>query len=230
MAKVDLRLDWATYKAARCACERWHYSGTMQSGRLVKIGVWENSRFIGVILFGHGAGRATRGDKYGLADTHEVVELTRVALRDHVSPVTRMIAVALRMLKQYSPGIRMVISFADELGQGHLGKIYQAGNWIYTGAHEARGSFVVYGKIIHGRSMNHKGRSGLQWVRDHVDPDATVAPARKHRYLMPLDAEMRARIAPLSQPYPKRDKQAMAGPPAQRRGSTDRHAPDNEAA
>ena len=30
----------------------------------------------------------------------------------------------------------------------------------------------------------------------------------KHRYLMPLDPEMRAKILPLAQPYPKRPKQA----------------------
>ena len=29
----------------------------------------------------------------------------------------------------------------------------------------------------------------------------------KHRYLMPLDAEMRARIMPLAKPYPKRAKE-----------------------
>ena len=33
----------------------------------------------------------------------------------------------------------------------------------------------------------------------------------KHRYLMPLDGEMRKQIEPLGKPYPKRPKQAMAG-------------------
>jgi len=28
----------------------------------------------------------------------------------------------------------------------------------------------------------------------------------KHKYLMPLDAEMRAKIAPLAKPYPKRER------------------------
>jgi hypothetical protein len=31
----------------------------------------------------------------------------------------------------------------------------------------------------------------------------------KHKYLMPLDKEMSAKIAPLAKPYPKRVKQAM---------------------
>lgn len=33
----------------------------------------------------------------------------------------------------------------------------------------------------------------------------------KHRYLMPLDDEMRAKIAPLARPYPKRAGSADSG-------------------
>ena len=48
----------------------------------------------------------------------------------------------------------------------------------------------------------------------------------KYRYLMPLDKEMSAKIAPLAKPYPKRVKQAMTGDqPAQRRSDTDPPAP-----
>jgi hypothetical protein len=44
---------------------------------------------------------------------------------------------------------------------------------------------------------------------------------------MPLDAEMRERILPLSKPYPKRAKQATTdNQSAGRQGSTDPHAPD----
>jgi RNA processing factor Prp31 len=49
----------------------------------------------------------------------------------------------------------------------------------------------------------------------------------KHRYLMPLDDEMRKRIEPLRKPYPKRPKQAMAGDqPEQREGSAHQDAPE----
>ena len=41
----------------------------------------------------------------------------------------------------------------------------------------------------------------------HSDPLVEKVPAGdKHKYLMPLDAEMRERILPLSKPYPKRAK------------------------
>ena len=42
---------------------------------------------------------------------------------------------------------------------------------------------------------------------------------------MPLDKEMKEQIEELRQPYPKREKQAMAVPAVQRRGSADPYAP-----
>ena len=53
--KVDLKVDWATYEASKYACENWHYSRVTPVGKLVKVGAWENSKFIGVVLFGRGA-------------------------------------------------------------------------------------------------------------------------------------------------------------------------------
>jgi hypothetical protein len=58
-------------------------------------------------------------------------------------------------------------------------------------------------------------------------PDVLIVKgSSKHRYLMPLDEDMRQRIMPLAKPYPKRVKQAMVeNPSTQRQGSTDPHAP-----
>ena len=50
-----LKIDWASFEAAKHACEKWHYSGVIPVGKLVKVGAWENDKFIGVVLFGRGA-------------------------------------------------------------------------------------------------------------------------------------------------------------------------------
>ena len=55
MSSPRLKLDWATHEAATYAVEHWHYSHTMPKSKLVKIGVWEDGKFIGVVLFGVGA-------------------------------------------------------------------------------------------------------------------------------------------------------------------------------
>lgn len=222
-------LDWATTRSAQYACKNWHYSGVMPSSS-VKIGVWENGRFVGVILFGLGAGNSTRGDRFGLKRKGEVAELVRVALRRHESPVSKMIAIAIRMVKKKEPGLRLIISFADEMAQGHVGGIYQAGNWIYEGTFTGDDGWVIHGKVVHNRTVHSRGwKQTHEWLSKNVDPNVKRNATKKHRYLMPLDEEMRQRILPMARPYPKRVKQATDGDqPDGRRGSTDPHAPSSQ--
>ena len=214
MAKADLRIDWATYAAAKYACENWHYSKCTPAGKLVKVGVWEQGKFIGVVLFGHGANHnLVKG--YGLTQ-NQGCELVRIALTKHTVPVSRIVAQAVRFLKAQSPSLRLIVSYADP-EQGHHGGIYQAGNWVYRGPSKSAIKIWYNGKWSHKKTVDDAGMSQANLPKKRV--------AGKHTYLMPLDADMRERILPLSKPYPKRAKQAMAGPPAQRQGSTDPHAP-----
>ena len=57
-----------------------------------------------------------------------------------------------------------------------------------------------------------------------------IATEPKHKFAMGLDPEAKALLVSMSKPYFQREKQAMAGPPAQRRGGTDPHAPASEIA
>jgi len=209
-SRPDLRIDWATHEAAEHACKRWHYSGCMPAGKTVKVGAWEGDRFIGVVIFSRGA-TPQIGSPYNLQQT-EVCELTRVALRDHVTPVSRIVAIAIRFLRRQSPGLRLIVSYADR-EQGHHGGIYQAGNWIYVGTTKVDCSLRIHGEVVHRRSVYAKyGHQGLNYIRQHVDPKAErVFDAAKHKYLMPLDDDTRAQVEPLRKQYPKRPKQAAAG-------------------
>lgn len=199
----ELIVDWCSMNAARYAVERWHYSGRMPSAQNT-IGAWEDGQFIGAVVFGIGAGNSTNGKRYGLKRKGEVAELVRVALRRHEAPTTQIIARALKLMKHHNPDIRLVVSFADEMGQGHLGTIYQAGNWIYAGVFDGDGGFVIHGKIVHSRTVGSRGwKQQVAWLREHVDPQCRKAATRKHRYLYPLDKQMRRQIESLSQPYPR---------------------------
>lgn len=205
MGKVDLKIDWATHEAAKYACLHWHYSGCIPKSKLVKIGVWENDVFKGVIIFSYGA-TPDLVKPYGLSMI-EGCELTRIALRDHFTPVSRMISIALKFLKKNSPGLRLVVSFADP-NENHHGGIYQATNWIYTG--RSQGCYFYrdkHGKIWHPRNVSEN----LSLSGKCIKPSQCekIWKEGKHRYLMPLDDEMRKRIEPLRKPYPKRDKQAI---------------------
>jgi hypothetical protein len=194
----------------------------------VTIGAWEDDRFIGVIIFSRGACQNLLMP-YGLKTT-EGCELTRVAMRDHVTPISRMLAIAIKMLRKLSPGLRLIVSFADP-NEGHHGGIYQAGNWIYTGTSPGSAKYVdSSGRTWHPRQVTKAGitRQFGELRRTVKKSHCVEIPqAGKHRYIMPLDSAMRAQVAALNQPYPQaRPKQAMTEDHSeQRRGGTDPGAP-----
>lgn len=200
----QLKLSFCTYNAAEYAVKRWHYSKSMPTGKTIKIGVWENNIFTGVVIFSRGA-TPHIGSPYGLDQT-EVCELTRVALNAHQTPVSRIVALAIKLLQKKCPGVKLVVSYADT-DQGHTGAIYQAGNWIYEGLMNAgaRGAFIVNGKKTHPRSIGAMGGTqSIEWVRQNLDPNATEFFTRgKHKYLMPLHDDIRTQITQLAKPYPK---------------------------
>lgn len=175
-------------------------------GKYVMVGVWESGEFAGCIVFTSGVS-ASLGSQY-MADRLSVCELQRAALRPgHKATVSRVIAIALRFLRKHCPGIRLVVSFADP-EQGHHGGIYQAGGWIYAGM---SGGSVVYedenGKRRHPRNVGIVAGWDSSGVRKHSSRGLRkVSTPGKHRYLMPLDDEIRARVAPLAKPYPKRSR------------------------
>lgn len=193
MSKVELRVDFCSHEAAKYAVEKWHYSKCLPSGKIAKVGVWENDKFIGVVLFSWGANRNI-GSPYELQQT-EVCELTRVALSIHVSPVSQVVIASIKLLKIQSPGVRLIVSYADP-AQGHVGAVYQAMNWIYEGTSKPQSAVMVGGKIVHKKTVQSK-RGTIKGLK-------MSEVAFKHKYLYPLDRAMRRQIEPLAKPYPKR--------------------------
>lgn len=193
MSKTDLKINWATHAAAKYAVENWHYSKCMPAGKLVKVGIWEDVKFIGVVIFGRGANNNI-GNPFKLKQT-EACELVRIAIKSHKTTVSRICSIAFKFLKSSSPNLRIILSYADP-AQGHHGGVYQAGNWIYSGKSQPQQAVIHNGKVMHKRTAaalfgTIKGmeKSEISW---------------KHTYLMPLDKEMRKKILPLAKPYPKR--------------------------
>ena len=203
--KTDLKIDWATHEAAKHAVENWHYSEVLPVPPLVKVGSWEDGKFIGVVIFSRGANNNLL-KPFGLSCV-EGCELTRVALTSHKTQVSRIIKMAMMFLKKNSPSLRLIVSFADP-SEGHHGGIYQAGNWIYTGKQPDSSEYLAPdGKTWHGRMIKAKGWTTCHGVRRKTwkpNQCAKIIKPGKHRYLMPLDPEMRKQILPLSKPYPKR--------------------------
>lgn len=199
--RPELLVAPCSYQAAKYAVEKWHYSRVMPAGKTVKWGVWENESFIGAVVFSFGANNHI-GSPYGLAQI-EVCELVRIALRGHITPTSRIVTAAMNCQRRQSPGLRLMVSYADP-EQGHIGAIYQAMNWLYVGhSQPQRETLRPDGRIMHKRTAHSlygtiRGleRSRVLW---------------KYKYLYPLDRAMRRQIAPLAQPYPKKDVRPVKG-------------------
>ena len=185
-----------------------------------RIGVWENNHFKGVIIFGLGASPSL-GKRFGLG-IFECCELTRIALKDHAFPVSRLISVAITKLRAWSPGVKLIVSFADPQ-HGHHGGIYQAANWYYLG--KTAPSTMIRcpdGKLADERRFNGHGHNKMKQI---PAGSIRIRTPGKHRYAFPLDAEMRKKLSAMAKPYPKRPKQATVGSTDMRRGSADPDAP-----
>lgn len=218
--KPTLKLDWCSHKAAKFACENWHYSKSMPVGKTVKVGVWENNKYIGCIIYSYGANKNI-GTPYKL-NQFQCVELTRIALNKHFYPVSKMITISLKLLKKHCPDLKLVVSYAD-CDQNHIGGIYKATNWIYEGKKTvgARSAFIINGKKVHPKSIHSMGyRQTLESVKKNIDKNATIFFTKgKHKYLMPLNKEIRKVVEPLRKPYPKRTEQESNAPGIQPGGS-----------
>jgi hypothetical protein len=200
--KSTLKLDWCSYDAAKYAVRHWHYSRSLPCSKTARLGVWEDDRFIGAVVFAWGANRHLAGE-YKLKMT-ECAELCRVALAKHSTPVSRILSITVKLLKREMPGIRLIVSYAD-LNHGHFGKIYQASNWVFVGETGNEAGIVLNGKLTHRRTINSKyGTSTIEWLHEHVDSCARRIEGKpKFKYLLPLDDEIAGRISMLARDYPQ---------------------------
>lgn len=196
---VTLVVAPCSFAAAANAVKQWHYSQRMPVGKCVRFGVWEDDRFIGAVVFSWGANH-NLARSFGV-DMTQCAELVRVAMRQHATPVSQVVAQCLRKLKAGSPGLRVIVSFADP-AQGHVGSIYQAGNWTYLGTSTAKRDL-----ILGGVTLNRRAYTGRQFkINPRQLPPAGarwVATEGKHRYAYPLDHAMRRQLVAIAQPYPR---------------------------
>lgn len=203
--KADLVIDRCSFAAAKYAVEKWHYSGLIPQVTTDRFAVSENDQFVGCVLFGHGA--RSGADQYGLSSA-EFLELTRVALTEHVTPTSRIVRIAIRLLLSDSPKLRLLVSYADS-DQGHHGGIYQAMGWTYVG-NSTRSVLISKGQKVHQRTNAHRGGMAFARIRDPNIHYKQCGPKRK--YLLPLDSEMGLLVSAMAMPYPKRSVQIGADP------------------
>jgi len=196
--KSTLKIGYVSHDVAKFSCEKFHYSKSIPGGKTVRFGVWENDIFIGVVIYGSGVCPQI-GNKYKLNQT-QICELVRVALTKHETPVSRIVAITLKLLKKDFPSLKMIVSYADK-DQGHEGIIYRAGNWYLEGIvseNKKGNSYIIHGEKIHSRTLHKKyGVNSLKinWLRENVDPKADLWLNKgKYKFLYFFDEDLKRAI------------------------------------
>lgn len=184
---------------------RYHYSKRMPTPPYVFLGIWEDGSFIGAVIFSRG--NAPTMHRQFHVSPFEVLELTRVALRAHSAPVSRIVSRAVAQLRKMQPNLRVLISFADPR-EGHHGGIYQAMGWTYLGTSGKQKAWLSPdGQLLHSRVVTQSGMVYHFWRKKPAWKSSECTPVMlpgKFRYALGLDKAMREFLIARAQPYPKR--------------------------
>ena len=180
-----------------------HYLHSLPGGTQLAFGVFVYQRLLGVLTIGCGPSQAYRLVEGATIDDCGV--LTRLWLSDELpsNSESRVIGIALRALRR-NTSLKFLLSYADPT-QGHVGTIYQATNWLYTGVSQAMPLYDLGdGVARHSRSLAHAfGTHSLKYFRSRGVSVKTMEQSGKHRYVYFLDATWRKRLLVPVFPYPK---------------------------
>ncbi|NQT72449.1 MAG: DNA methyltransferase [Chloroflexi bacterium] len=159
---------------------------------------------LGALTLGAGPTQAFRLVNEARPD--DCMTLSRLWLSDRLprNSESRVIGIVLRSLKKHT-SLKFLISYADP-SQGHMGTIYQATGWVYTGLSSAMPLYDLGdGKIRHCRSLSHAyGTHSVKHFADHGVTVNLIPQMPKHRYIYFLDPSWYAKLATPLLPYPKK--------------------------
>jgi hypothetical protein len=146
-------------------------------------GAYRSGELIGVVTYGTPASSPLREGLAGKEWSESVLELNRLCCVNEKNIASRLVGKSLRMLPKPS----LVVSYADT-AQGHIGYIYQATNFIYTGLSAKRTDWKVKGREhLHGATIADESRgqeNRAEWMREKYGDDFYLDDRpRKHRYV-----------------------------------------------
>lgn len=114
----------------------------------------------------------------GKEECHNVIELTRLWISDKVgrNAESYLIGNTIPLVDK-----EIIVSFADS-SQNHVGYVYQATNWIYTGLSAKRTNWTIEGIDKHCQTIADKYTS-QELKEKYGDKFTLVDRPRKHRYV-----------------------------------------------
>jgi len=201
-----VRLAPITQLVARKLIVRNHYLGSLPGGTMLAFGIFLGKRLLGAVTLGAGPYLAYQIVEGAKPD--DCITLTRLWLSDELprNAESRILGIVLRSLRKET-GLKFVVAYSDPAA-GHLGIIYQASGWVYTGMSSATPLYSVGNSIPrHSRSLSHElGSHSISFWRRHGIDAKTLPQAAKHRYIYFLDRSWLTRLTAPVLPYPRREE------------------------
>lgn len=179
-----------TYEETKPWLLKKHYAKRMPSISFA-YGLFVDDVLQGVVTYGSPASPSLCKGVCGEEYKSKVLELNRLAINSTADKNSASILVG-RSLKML-PRDKVVVSYADT-AQGHVGYVYQATNWTYTGATKPRTDIDTGDK----HSRHYEGIT---------DYSKRKPRSSKHRYVFFRDKKARRALRYQPQPYPKGESQ-----------------------
>jgi hypothetical protein len=172
-------------------------------------GAYRDGELIGVVTYGTPLSSTLRDGIAGHEWSSCVLELNRLCCNSEKNLASILVGRSLAMLPKPS----IVVSYADT-SQGHIGYIYQATNFIYTGlSAKFKDPYVVGMEHKHHTTIGDMGRghpSRVEYLRKTYGIDNVYYKdrPRKHRYVYLCGDKrqkqsMRDALRYHQEPYPK---------------------------
>ncbi len=175
--KEDYRIKTIDYKTAMNIVIEKHYLHRKCPCSFA-FGLFKDEVLVGCIIYGTPASSSLRQGICGFNEKENVIELTRLWLDDCVpkNGESYLISNTIKYIDK-----EIVVSYA-EINEGHIGTVYQASNWIYTGLSAKRTNWIVEGINKHSHTLADKYTS--RELKDKFGDKFKLVPRpRKHRYV-----------------------------------------------
>jgi hypothetical protein len=205
LALQSIAIQPIPFVVAKKLITEHHYLHSLPGGTMLTFGAFVGSHLLGAIVFG--AGPQNAFSLVNGAGRQDCLTLTRFWLSDQLPPnaESRAIGIVLRALKKYTY-VKFMVTYADP-SQKHVGTIYQATNWLYTGLSKMTPLYDIGdGKPKHSRSLGQiYGTHSVKYLFAQGLPVKLVSQSAKYRYLYFLDTTWQDRLKVPVLPYPKKE-------------------------
>ena len=163
-------------------------------------GLMDGCMPVGVVAYGMPACQANAS-----MGEHPMIELVRLVVDSAERNASSfLVANSLKLL----PAPMAVVSYAD-ISMGHIGFVYQATNWIYTGISRGDVEYVIDGKHVHRKHAHNLYGTGSKKLLEGMGMQVeSIRQGDKHRYYYFLGSKTERREMANSLkhpilPYPK---------------------------